>query len=163
MLSTPAAVVCDPRAVLAMPDAVVCEPPATLASPLAVVFQPKARLADPAADDPCPKAELLVPVAVAAVPKATLLCPLAIEPSPNAVLYRPTLPSSHCVPPTPPARKAALPAYHIIRVPGPLAGMPESPSGRATMLPPERREIAGGMAPSAGRRPRIARQSARPA
>ena len=62
----------------------------------------------------------------------------------------PTSGSSHWVPATLPARKAALPAYHIIRVPAPLAGMPDSPSGRATMLPPESSEIAGGTAPSAG-------------
>src|SRR5690606_32627110 len=58
--------------------------------------------------------------------------------------------SSHLSTSTRPLRNAALCAYHIMRVPGPVAGIAESPSGRARMLPPGSREISGGTTTLAG-------------
>ena len=68
-------------------------------------------------------AALLAPTAWVLRPTATLLTPRACVPVPKATLPNPTLASFHRSPVALPARNAAFPGYHIIRVPAPVAGM----------------------------------------
>ena len=68
-----------------------------------------------------PSATALWWVAFAVTPMATAPLPLAFVAFPIATLYWPMLPSSHSLPSVLPARKAARPGNHTIRVPAPLA------------------------------------------
>src|SRR5581483_7153589 len=73
-----------------------------------------------------PELKRFVPIATEPVLAAIVLLPMATEKSPfarvsnpKATESNPTFGSSHCVPSTCPARIAALPGYHMKRVPAP--------------------------------------------
>jgi hypothetical protein len=148
----PPATALEPRATLFEPVARDDEPKANAASPLLTDPRPPANVYRPLAVVANPRAVLPPPLAVVTSPRAALPSPLAVLPSPTATLPNPTCWSSQLCPSARPARNAALPGYHIMRTPGPLAGIGPWPSVPPATTPPSgRMTIVDGTDDGSGR------------